>query len=205
MLADERVDVVHITTPNHLHYPQVQAALAAGKHVVCEKPLAIDLGARPRELVELAERAGSSTARTSTSASTASASEARARVARRRARARVQRARRLPPGLAAATTPTGTGASSPSRAARCARSPTSARTGSTSSSFVTGRGSTERVRRPRDRSSRSGAAPDRRGRDVRGRRATSSASSAQMTTEDLAHVLLRFEGGARGSARRSRR
>jgi predicted dehydrogenase len=40
LLADDRVDVVHVATPNHLHVPQVRAALAAGKHVVCEKPLA---------------------------------------------------------------------------------------------------------------------------------------------------------------------
>ena len=39
MLADPRVDVVHITSPNHLHYPQAKAALVAGKHVICEKPL----------------------------------------------------------------------------------------------------------------------------------------------------------------------
>src|ERR1044072_350003 len=36
------VDVVHICTPNHLHRPLAEAALAAGKHVICEKPLAID-------------------------------------------------------------------------------------------------------------------------------------------------------------------
>src|ERR1700687_6066883 len=41
MLADPRVDVVPITPPNHLHYPQAVAALAQGKHVVCEKPLAM--------------------------------------------------------------------------------------------------------------------------------------------------------------------
>ncbi|TMD81770.1 MAG: Gfo/Idh/MocA family oxidoreductase, partial [Chloroflexi bacterium] len=35
MLADPRVDVVHITSPNHLHYPQAKAALVAGKHVIC--------------------------------------------------------------------------------------------------------------------------------------------------------------------------
>src|ERR1700694_2811451 len=35
MLADPRVDVVHITSPNHLHYPQAAAALAAGEDVVC--------------------------------------------------------------------------------------------------------------------------------------------------------------------------
>ena len=41
LLSDERVDVVHLTTPNHLHYEQVKQALGAGKHVVCEKPLAL--------------------------------------------------------------------------------------------------------------------------------------------------------------------
>jgi predicted dehydrogenase len=57
MLDDERVDVVHLTTPNHLHYPQVKATLAAGKHVVCEKPLALD-STQSAELLELAERSG---------------------------------------------------------------------------------------------------------------------------------------------------
>ncbi|MCX4404323.1 Gfo/Idh/MocA family oxidoreductase [Streptomyces sp. NBC_01764] len=42
--ADD-VDVVHICTPNHLHVPLALRALAAGKHVVCEKPLATDLAA----------------------------------------------------------------------------------------------------------------------------------------------------------------
>jgi predicted dehydrogenase len=39
--ADE-VDVIHLCTPNHLHAPLAEAALAAGKHVICEKPLALD-------------------------------------------------------------------------------------------------------------------------------------------------------------------
>jgi predicted dehydrogenase len=56
-LADPAVDVVHLTSPNHLHYPQVKEALAAGKHVVCEKPLALD-STQSAELVELAERSG---------------------------------------------------------------------------------------------------------------------------------------------------
>jgi predicted dehydrogenase len=57
LLADERVDVVHLTTPNNLHYPQVKQALAAGKHVVCEKPLALT-SVESAELLELAERSG---------------------------------------------------------------------------------------------------------------------------------------------------
>jgi predicted dehydrogenase len=57
LLADDRVDVVHLTTPNHLHYPQVKQALEAGKHVVCEKPLAMT-AQESAELVELAERSG---------------------------------------------------------------------------------------------------------------------------------------------------
>src|SRR4051794_14801900 len=41
------VDVVHICTPNHLHVPLAEAALAAGKHVILEKPIALDvLGAQ---------------------------------------------------------------------------------------------------------------------------------------------------------------
>ncbi|MSU27929.1 MAG: Gfo/Idh/MocA family oxidoreductase [Pedosphaera sp.] len=39
MLASPNVDVVHITSPNKVHVEQSLAALAAGKHVVCEKPL----------------------------------------------------------------------------------------------------------------------------------------------------------------------
>ncbi len=57
LLADSRVDVVHVTTPNHLHHGQVRDALAAGKHVVCEKPLATT-SAESAELLELAETSG---------------------------------------------------------------------------------------------------------------------------------------------------
>ncbi len=57
MLADPSIDVVHITTPNYLHYPQVKAALLAGKHVICEKPLAMD-SREGGELVALAKQKG---------------------------------------------------------------------------------------------------------------------------------------------------
>jgi predicted dehydrogenase len=39
---DDRVDVVHICTPNHLHFEQAGAVIKSGKHVMCEKPLAMD-------------------------------------------------------------------------------------------------------------------------------------------------------------------
>ena len=41
VLADPEIDAVHIASPNHLHADQVRAVLAAGKHVICEKPLAV--------------------------------------------------------------------------------------------------------------------------------------------------------------------
>jgi predicted dehydrogenase len=41
LLADPSVDVVHVTSPNHLHVAQATAIIGAGRHVVCEKPLAM--------------------------------------------------------------------------------------------------------------------------------------------------------------------
>src|SRR4051794_22359538 len=43
LLADPAVDVVYVSTTNELHRDQVFAAAAAGKHVLCEKPLALDV------------------------------------------------------------------------------------------------------------------------------------------------------------------
>jgi predicted dehydrogenase len=57
LIADPSIDVVHICTPNHLHVPLAEAALAAGKHVVCEKPLALDAAGAAR-LAAAAESAG---------------------------------------------------------------------------------------------------------------------------------------------------
>lgn len=54
MLARSNIDVVHVTSPNHLHFPHSKAALLAGKHVVCEKPLAMDTD-ESSELVRLAK------------------------------------------------------------------------------------------------------------------------------------------------------
>jgi predicted dehydrogenase len=57
LLKQDDITSVHICTPNFLHYSQSKAALQAGKHVVCEKPLAKDL-AEAEELVKIAAETG---------------------------------------------------------------------------------------------------------------------------------------------------
>jgi predicted dehydrogenase len=57
LVEDPGIDVVHVCTPNHLHLPLAEAALAAGKHVVCEKPLALDV-AGARRLLDAATGSG---------------------------------------------------------------------------------------------------------------------------------------------------
>src|SRR5262249_11073855 len=57
LLKDPAAQVVHLASPNRLHFPQCKQVLAAGKHVVCEKPLAMT-AAESAELVGLAHRSG---------------------------------------------------------------------------------------------------------------------------------------------------
>ncbi|MDA8203359.1 MAG: Gfo/Idh/MocA family oxidoreductase [Chloroflexi bacterium] len=57
LLSDDAVQVVHVTSPNHLHHAQVREILASGRHVVCEKPLAMTSG-ESAELVALAASTG---------------------------------------------------------------------------------------------------------------------------------------------------
>ncbi|WP_437612120.1 Gfo/Idh/MocA family protein [Erwinia sp. V71] len=57
LVSDPSVDVVDITSPNHLHYEMALAAIAAGKHVYCEKPLAVS-AQQAREMTAAAQRAG---------------------------------------------------------------------------------------------------------------------------------------------------
>jgi predicted dehydrogenase len=52
LLADPEVHAVHLTSPNRFHYEQSVAALKAGKHVICEKPLAMNAD-ESRRLVAL--------------------------------------------------------------------------------------------------------------------------------------------------------
>lgn len=54
LARDPAADVVHICTPNYLHFDQAKALLAGGKHIICEKPLALD-SRQSAELVVLAK------------------------------------------------------------------------------------------------------------------------------------------------------
>ncbi|MET0702764.1 MAG: Gfo/Idh/MocA family oxidoreductase [Mycobacterium sp.] len=57
LLDDDRVDAVHVCSPNHLHYDHALSALQAGKHVVCEKPLAMT-STQAAELRDVAHASG---------------------------------------------------------------------------------------------------------------------------------------------------
>jgi predicted dehydrogenase len=57
LLDDPAVDVVHVTSPNHLHVAQASAILRSGRHVVCEKPLSMT-APEAAGLVELAASSG---------------------------------------------------------------------------------------------------------------------------------------------------
>jgi predicted dehydrogenase len=61
MLAGVELDVVSVASPPFDHHRSVLAALAAGKHVLCEKPFALNV-AQAEEMVAAAERAGTATA-----------------------------------------------------------------------------------------------------------------------------------------------
>jgi predicted dehydrogenase len=55
IVKDPEVEVVHICTPNALHFPIAMAAMEAGKHVVCEKPLAMSVD-EAKQMVDLAKK-----------------------------------------------------------------------------------------------------------------------------------------------------
>ena len=57
LLSDPAVQVVHVTSPNAAHHEQVMQILQAGRHVICEKPLAMT-SAQSRDMVDLAATSG---------------------------------------------------------------------------------------------------------------------------------------------------
>lgn len=57
IIQDKEIDVVHIALPNVLHFSHAKKALLAGKHVMCEKPLAMN-SAESKELTDLAHSLG---------------------------------------------------------------------------------------------------------------------------------------------------
>lgn len=57
MLGDPSIDAISVCLPNHLHAPVTIAALQAGKHVLCEKPMALTME-ESGEMLEVAEKTG---------------------------------------------------------------------------------------------------------------------------------------------------
>jgi len=57
LLADEEIEVIYNPLPNHLHVPWTIKAAEAGKHVLCEKPIALNAG-EARALLAVRDRAG---------------------------------------------------------------------------------------------------------------------------------------------------
>jgi predicted dehydrogenase len=61
LVADEEIDVVHICSPNNFHFCMAKDSIISGKHVVCEKPLALD-NVEGKELLELSKKSSQVTA-----------------------------------------------------------------------------------------------------------------------------------------------
>ena len=55
LCRDSSVSAVHVCSPNYVHYQQAKAAMEAGKHVMCEKPLAMDTG-QSSSLIDLSRK-----------------------------------------------------------------------------------------------------------------------------------------------------
>jgi len=131
-VLEDDVLAVHLTTPNKFHFAMAKEALEAGKHVLCEKPLAMT-SAETAVLVELARKTGLAAAVNYNMRFYPLAVEARD------GSGPANSARSIPSWAAMCRTgcsirPITTGACWPGKAGRCGRSGTSARTGWTWSS-----------------------------------------------------------------------
>ncbi len=197
LIADPDIQVVHNATPNYLHYPVNVAAIAKGKHVVCDKPLAVT-AAEAKKLVELATKAGIVHAVTFGYRGNPLVQQARVTVAARGFRPPDVHARALRAGLAAEGHGLLVAPRTRQERRSRRRSATSDRTGATSRSTSAACASrtcsaTSRRSFPSERS--------RRARARRFRRAagTTSYELVDIKVEDLASVLLRFDNGAKGA------
>ena len=197
LLDDPDIQVVHNATPNYLHFPVNAAAIAKGKHVVSDKPLAMT-AAEAKSLLDAATKAGIVHAVTFNYRGNPLVQQARALDRARRHRHAALRARPLPAGLAAARTPTTRGGSSPTRAAPRRRSATSARTGATWRSTSAACSIVEVL------ADITTVIPKRK--KPRGSREAFAAAGGNdefelvdIKVEDLASVLVRFDNGAKGA------
>jgi predicted dehydrogenase len=120
ILADPEIQAIHICTPNSLHAPIAKAALAAGKHVLCEKPLAMST----KEAQEIETLARSKNLRNCTCHNLRYYPMVQQMARFSSCRVHILR-------IGFCTTPIGTGGSSRTRTALPARWPISDRTGAT--------------------------------------------------------------------------
>ena len=128
LIASAAMDVVQVCTPNNLHLPLALAAIAAGKHIIVEKPVALD-AAGAASLAEAADDTG--LIATVPFAYRYYPPFARRRPAPGRASATCACSTAGTCRIGCSEPTTTTGASRPRPAGRPGRSPTSARTGAT--------------------------------------------------------------------------
>ena len=198
--------VVHLASPNRLHFDQCRQALAAGKHVVCEKPLAMT-AAETAELVALAGgAAGGHAPSATTSASTRCAWRPAQRIADGRARRRLPRHRLVRAGLAAPRRPTSTGACWPSEGGALRAVADIGTHWLDLVQFDHRPGGRERLRRPADGPARRGSGRRARSRRSRqARRAPRETGAGRRSTRRTTARCCCASGGAPRRASRCRR
>ena len=182
LLDDPDVQVVHNATPNYLHYPVNAAAIAKGKHVVSDKPLAMT-AAEAKTLLDAANKAGIVHAVTFNYRGNPLVQQARPQSRVATSASRISSSASIC-RTGCSRTPITRGGWSPTRAARRPRSATSGRTGAISRSTSAGCASPKcSATSPRSfRSARSRAARAKRSRPAAATsRSTSSTSRSKIS------------------------